>query len=386
MKNVLIVNQSAELYGADKILLELLLHYPAGYNPIVVLHEDGPFKDMLQSKGIQVIHASVIKVRRGILNVGFLGGLPFEVLKAFRTIRKELNGQEIHLIHSNATSVFIGAFYSFFFRKKHLWHVHEIIEHPRKIALAYPRIVNFFASKVVFNSRATEKHFTSILPSIKEISTLVYNGQSRAFTQISEEEKLNIRQTYFNADPNDVVIGLVGRISKIKGQLLLLEAFSHLTASHPNAKLVLIGSPAKGKEYDLEAVEAFIQKQQLGQKVVVLDFQANIWPFYDALDIVTFPSTEKESFGLVATEAMLCAKPVVAADHGGLSEIVVHQQTGLLFEPNNAQALAESLTQLIYSEDLRMAYGQNGLIRVKEVFSTEQFVAGIQQVYDELTA
>ena len=50
MKNVLIINQSAELYGADKALLELIENYPKGYNPIVVLHEDGPLKDLLESK------------------------------------------------------------------------------------------------------------------------------------------------------------------------------------------------------------------------------------------------------------------------------------------------------------------------------------------------
>jgi len=66
-KNVLIINQSAELYGADKALLELLQNYPEDYNPIVVLHEEGPLKDLLEKMGIKVIKSSVIKVKRGVL-------------------------------------------------------------------------------------------------------------------------------------------------------------------------------------------------------------------------------------------------------------------------------------------------------------------------------
>ena len=129
-KNVLIINQSAELYGADKAILELIENFPEGYTPIVVLHEDGPLKDLLENLSVQVIKSSVIKVKRGILKPSFFLQLPFEILKSFFTIKKELRGKKIALVHSNATSVFIGAFYAFFFRIPHVWHVHEIIEKP----------------------------------------------------------------------------------------------------------------------------------------------------------------------------------------------------------------------------------------------------------------
>ena len=57
-----------------------------------------------------------------------------------------------------------------------------------------------------------------------------------------------------------------------------------------------------------------------------------IWNYYDVLDISVVPSTEPEPFGLVATESMLSMKPVVAANHGGLSEIIVNNETGFFFE------------------------------------------------------
>ena len=77
IKNILIVNQSAELYGADKALLELIENFPENFNPIVVLHEEGPLKKILEVLNVQVIKTSVIKVKRGILKPWFFFSTPF---------------------------------------------------------------------------------------------------------------------------------------------------------------------------------------------------------------------------------------------------------------------------------------------------------------------
>ncbi|MDQ7959313.1 MULTISPECIES: glycosyltransferase family 4 protein [Flavobacterium] len=384
MKNVLIVNQSAELYGADRIILELILNFPNDYTPIVVLHEDGPLKKILEEKGIQIIHCSVIKVKRGILGLNFFLKLPFEIIKSFSTIKKELKGKKIDLVHSNATSVFIGAFYSFFFRKKHLWHVHEIIEQPKFLANAYPQIVNFFSDKIVYNSKATYLNFFNRKRSIQKKSVIVYNGQERNIP-IIESERNSIRQEKLKIFDDTIVIGLVGRISKLKGQIFLLNAFYDLQKKYDNIHLVFVGSPPPSKEFLLTDLIEKIDFFQLQSKVTIIDFQENIWPIYDALDILTVPSIEPESFGLVATEGMLSYKPIIASNHGGLAEIVVDNVTGALFVPNNKEDLKQKLIQLIESPSLIKEYGLNGNQRVKEVFSTKKYVSGIKTIYDTLS-
>ncbi|WP_320816029.1 glycosyltransferase family 4 protein [Flavobacterium sp.] len=383
MKNVLIINQSAELYGADKVILELIENFPKDYNPIVVLHEEGPLKELLEKKNIQVIKSSVIKVKRGILKPSFLLNLPFEIFSSIRNIQKQLNGQKISVIHSNATSVFIGAFYAFFFRIPHLWHVHEIIEKPKRIALVYPKVISFFANRIVFNSMATEKHFTSIKPNISPKSILIYNGQERTSQKTSFEKIKLIRQSITKDEK--IIIGLVGRISEIKGQDLMIKAFSVLLKKHKNIHLVFIGSTVLGKESFLKKINALINKESLQNHITFIDFKEDIWPYYDSIDISVVPSKEKESFGLVATESMLSAKPVVAANHGGLSEIVVHNHTGFLFEPNNIDDLAQKLDELIQSEEKRGIFGENGYLRVVEKFNTGKFIEGIKSEYDKLT-
>lgn len=386
MKNVLIINQSSELYGADKALLELIEGFPVGFVPIVVLHEDGPLKVILEKMGVQVIKTSVIKVKRGILKPSFFINLPFAIIKSFIKIKQELRGKKINLIHSNATSVFIGAFYGSFFRIPHIWHVHEIIERPKKVAQAYPYLIRFFSNKVVFNSVATSNHFIKILPKINLKSIIIHNGQKRDLECTSNNEIMKIRNGFCGANENKIIVGLIGRISEIKGQHLALAAFYILKKKYPDIYLVFIGSAVKGKDEYINSLYSSIKKLNLETCVSFVDFQENIWFYYDAVDIVIVPSTEKESFGLVATEAMLSKKPVVAANHGGLSEIVVHDETGFLFKPNSVEDLSVNIEKLILNPSLRNGFGENGFKRVNENFSAKKYISGIEAVYIELTA
>lgn len=385
-KNVLIINQSAELYGADRALLELLENYPKEYNPIVVLHEEGPLKDLLETMGIQVIKSSVIKVKRGVLRPSFFIKLPFDVIKSIFHIKKELKGQKIDFVHSNAISVFIGAFYSFFLRKKHLWHVHEIIIHPEKLAKWYPKIVSFFSHQIVFNSKATAKQFRKNCNNIDKKSVIVYNGQNRNYPFSNHEEIKSIRLNEFKLKDNSTLaIGLVGRISRLKGQQLLLKSFLKLYSKYPNIQLIYIGSTPPGQDYYLHQLETKIENLKLQNQITILDFKQNVWPYYDALDIVVVPSTEPESFGLVATEAMLSKKPVVASKLGGLQEIVVHEETGYLFEAGNSNDLCNQLEKIILNPNLGQNLGLKGQERVQNCFSTQNYVQGMKKVYDQLS-
>jgi len=96
--------------------------------------------------------------------------------------------------------------------------------------------------------------------------------------------------------------------------------------------------------------------------------------------VAVVPSTEPEPFGMVAIETMLASKPVVAANHGGLTEIVIHNETGFLVELNNIIALKEALEKLINNLELRISFGKNGLQRAKENFSIQNYVTKIEDI------
>ncbi|CAM4433895.1 glycosyltransferase family 4 protein [Flavobacterium terrigena] len=386
MKNVLIINQSSELYGADKALLELIDNFPKNFTPIVVLENEGPLKEILLQKGIKVIKCPVVKLNRSLLSFYGIYRVFVDSIRGFYIISKETKTITIDLVHSNAISVLIGAFYSLFYNKPHLWHVHEIVESPKTIAKLYPRIVNFFSDKIIYNSKASYNQFLKIYPKVEKKSEVIYNGQSRNFP-ISDKTLITVlKETVLKTQQEAIVIGLVGRISRWKGQYLLLEAFDKLIKKHSNIHLVFVGSTPPGQDHFLVKLNDLIASFKLEKNVTIVDFQKNIWQIYDAIDISVVPSIEPEPFGLVATEAMLSNKPVIAAKHGGLCEIVVDNETGLFFEPRNVDDLAKKLEILVLNPDLREKYGNNGNKRVKDVFSTEQYVSSFEKKYIELTS
>ena len=122
----------------------------------------------------------------------------------------------------------------------------------------------------------------------------------------------------------------------------------------------------------------------LVNKVVVIPFQKEIEKFWNSIDIAVVPSTEPEPFGMVVIEAMLAKKPVIASNHGGPTEIIIQNETGLLFEPNNHNSLSNALEKLIQDKQLRMLYGENGFNRVHTTFSLESHVNHFEKIFDEL--
>jgi glycosyltransferase involved in cell wall biosynthesis len=120
------------------------------------------------------------------------------------------------------------------------------------------------------------------------------------------------------------------------------------------------------------------------EKVAIIPFQENIADFWQSIDIAVVPSIEPEPFGLVAVEAMLAKKPVGASNHGGLSEIVVNNETGLLVEPRNVNELIIALQKLIENEELRKSFGQKGYEKAIKEFSVEHYTKKIEGIFDSI--
>ena len=103
-------------------------------------------------------------------------------------------------------------------------------------------------------------------------------------------------------------------------------------------------------------------------------------------DLVLVPSTSPESFGRVAIEAFSYGRPVIAANHGGLSEIVIHNETGYLFEPNNSESLAESIQKYIEKDITeRQAISLNARKRYENLFNEDQYIVTMRDILLNLT-
>ena len=383
MGRILFIHQSADLYGSDKTLLVLVQDFQKSlHTPIVVLPEYGPLYDALEESGVQVWIMPVIKISRKMFTIKNLFLLPFQVVSALIKLNKKAKG--IDLIYSNTLAVLLGFIFAKLKRKKHIWHIHEIIKYPPLVTKIFGTLISSKTNTaIIFNSEATKKYWEEQINTRTINSFCVWNGLDKPPLDIMPSEVKKIRSQDFDAKENDIVFGLVGRINRLKGHHLLLEAFENILEKHKNIKLIFVGSPPPNQDEYLTNLIDTIKTKGLTGKVKILPFQKNIWEIWQSLDVAVVPSTEPESFGLVAIEAMLCKKPVIASDFGGLKEIVVNKETGLLFEPSNQKSLANAMQFLIDSSELRQTFGNNGYERAIRLFTLKEYTQKIKSICEK---
>ena len=174
------------------------------------------------------------------------------------------------------------------------------------------------------------------------------------------------------------MIGAVGRLHRLKGLDLLIRAAPGIRAEIPSLQIVLIGRGME--EHELRRLAA---EQGVGDAVRFAGFHAEARRLMPAMDVLAVPSRyEGQSISIL--EAMACARPVVAADVGGIPEVVVDGVTGLLVPAENPEALARALVRLLKDSALAERMGRAGRERVATHFSQAATIDRTFALYEEL--
>jgi len=387
-KNIVYVSISSDMYGSSKVLLSLVMQMKSQskeYNPIVCMpYEDGPLKDILISKGIHTIEMPVVKLTRSMLRSFKFIGLLKQYYRAKRIFKRETREMTICCIQSNTLATLFGALYCLFHKPKHIFHVHEIMDRPKIARFFFKNLLRFFSDRVVYNSEATYDFYNRIAPSLRKKSVTILNGVDRSGDEISSSEKKQIREQLFNAEDSNFLIGLVGRINRLKGHSLLLNAFKEVSEKYPNTKLCFVGSTPPDQEFYLANLRREVNSSMVADKVCFTDFQKNIFGVLESLDLVIVPSTEPESFGLIAVEAMLAKKAVIGSNIGGISTIIDADETGLLFKPNNKVELVAAISQMIEKPDVKEKIEAKAYQKAIAKYSTNTMYQKFNEVYHKL--
>jgi glycogen(starch) synthase len=162
-----------------------------------------------------------------------------------------------------------------------------------------------------------------------------------------------------------------------KGFDLMLRAFARLTGRYPAARLTIAGD---GPERD--ALKGCAADLGISQRVDFLGWtppQA-VPTLINAATIVVIPS-RTETLGLVAIQAAQMARPVAAVQVGGLAEVVVHGETGILAGPEDSRALAEAIIMLLERPEQARQMGRAARERALDVFAWERHVDAYQALY-----
>lgn len=384
--SVLVVHSSAELYGSDKSLLDFARLRPAHMALTVVLPEDGPLVPALRACGAEVVVGEVCKLQRAMLSPAGLWRLLRAAAGSLRFMRGLHRQRQFQLVYSNTVAVFGGALFARRHGLPHVWHVREIVVGSPALSLLFRKLVRWLSQTAICNSNQTRSWIADGDPLRAARYLAVWNGVDVAAQTVDREAA----RRSLGAAPGEVLFVLVGRINAWKGQQLLVQAFAAMVrqgvAGQVGLRLAIVGSAFAGQEHWLQQLQAAVAASGCAEQIVVQPFRSDVEAVWAAADVVVVPSTDPEPFGRVAVEAMAFARPVIAAAHGGLVEIVQQGVTGLLVPPRDAPALTNAMAALAADPSLRAAMGQAGLARQRAVFSVQGYADRVGAVLNAAAA
>lgn len=377
--HVLVVHSSAELYGSDKSLLDFVQARRDEFEFTIALPEDGPLIPLLRAAGARVAVMDVCKIRRDMLK-------PSGLLAVWRSTRRSVTALQalagdrpFDIVHSNTMAVLGGALLAHRLGLPHVWHVREILASSRVMTWGFRGLALWLATRLVCNSGQTRDWIAG--PGLGKRCEVVWNGVD---LPVVPDLRAQERQALGYAD-DELVFCFVGRLNAWKGQLLAVEAFEKLQARRPGRqRLLIVGSAFAGQEHFEAELAARLQASPCRDAIRRLPFRDDIDSIWQAADVVLVPSLEPEPFGRVAIEGMSHARPVIAAAHGGLVEIVADVRTGLLFKPRDAEALAKAMESLAADPALRLTMGAAGRERQATLFSVDAYAERMSRIFKQL--
>ncbi|MEW6171114.1 MAG: glycosyltransferase family 4 protein [Candidatus Omnitrophota bacterium] len=177
----------------------------------------------------------------------------------------------------------------------------------------------------------------------------------------------------------DVVIGLIARLSQVKGQDILIVAVQKVIARFPYVQLLLVGEGKTKKD-----LIKLSKNLNLEKNIIFMPSVSDTNKVLAAIDIFVLPSIQ-EGLGLALMEAMAKGIAVVGSRVGGIITLIKDNQNGLLVEPKDIEGLSEAIIKLIEDKTLAKTLGQNARSFIEKEFSLTQTVKKTQEVYADVT-
>lgn len=180
-------------------------------------------------------------------------------------------------------------------------------------------------------------------------------------------------------DPANIIMGTISRLDPIKNQTMLLRAFARCLQQYPHARLLLVGDGPSRVE-----LEAMVDALGVRDAVVFTGFQPNPQRYLALMDVFLLPSLS-EGTSMTLLEAMCFSKPSLATAVGGTPEIIEHEVSGLLTPNKDETALAEAMSRLVASEELRTALGCQARKNYEARFSVSAMAHQYEALYQRVS-
>ena len=348
--NILHISRTMDIGGAERIVFQLSSDLKDEFDSVHVASTGGLWENELAAKGIQ--HHKILDID---------SKNPLTVLKLLTSIRQIIKKNDISIVHTHHR---MAAFYI------------------RLLKLVHPKLIHVYTAHNVFKDKLPLYKFA--LKNAKSVavgeavnknlrkdvgitdSRVIYNGVVLKKT----DDQVNEIISY-----GGIKLGCIARLSEQKGLTYLLDAMSLLTVK--DIRLFIVGDGELRDELENKVKELHLQ-----DSVTFLGYRKDIVECINSFDFCVLPSVF-EGFGLVAIEAFMNSKTLVATDIPGLNEVVTNKN-GILVPAKDPAALASAIDKLSMDATLRQELASQAKKDYENKFSYPLFLENYRELYREL--
>ena len=368
------VSHSAECYGAEKALLELIDGLTQQHvGCCVLLPETGPLEKELQARGVSCAiipykwwadpPAFRLPLRARFVRMLFNMGVG--LLIAFYLLL-----WKIDIIYTNTAVIPSGALAATLLRKPHIWHVHEFVEDGQELSFNLGphwtlKTIFFLSTFVIANSKALQAQLTQYSKRGDQLLLIApgLHDPLRSTCMDMTGEQTPRPQRIFQ-------MAIIGRVSEYKGQIDAIRALAALASEGMELSLTIVGD--EDPNY-IHYLHGYIQTHGIKHRVHFTGYLENPMLVMKAADVVLVCS-RSETFGRVTIEAMRLGKPVIGTRSGATPELIQENFNGLLYTRGDVRELKQKVKYLMSSPAFATTMGRNAQRWAEEQFTMERYV------------
>jgi len=363
LKNILILHSSNDLYGASRVLLNIVDCFnEKGYRVHVILPSHGNLDDKLVHKVHNLSHYNLGVFRKKYLNFFGLFNRFFKIIKSTIYIFNYIKKNEIDLDYSNTSVIWSGVLASYFSKRKNLVHIHEIPYGSNIYNFISGFFFKYFADSIIVVSKKVRDHWGRFI-NLKKIK-VIYNYSQ--FFEINNSRKTNEKKSEF-------VISNISRIVPQKGIDYLIEISKELLKFDKKFRINVIGDNLVGSENYIHYLKMIVEKNNLKKNIFFRGFKNDIKGVILESDLILQTPIKPDSLPTVIIDSLTLNRPVVSTDTGGCSEILNKGENGLLIPLNDPKSSSKLIYEYSNNLNLQREHLENARLYLKQNFSRIEF-------------
>lgn len=368
-KKILIFHSSNDLYGASKILSQVIdIFNSEGHELHVFLPNRGPLDKIFHKKGVRTNYLNFGVLRRKYFNFFGLINRSTKILFSIPKIIIYIKKNKIDLIYTNTSIILASGISAFLCKIPNYLHIHEIPDNN-----FYSRIIGFFisnfSSKIIVVSKSVKHHWSKF---ISKPLTLIYNGIPKI--KVQKITKFSTRKIKFLT---------VARLLPYKGHKYIIKIANELLKKYPSFEFVFLGDTFNGYESYENELKHMVKQLGIEKNIFFVGFDMNFSKYMLQSDFLLHGAVNPDPLPTVIFEAIQHQLPVISTNIGGSAEILDNDNGGLLIPFDDVKKASKKIAKYVFDKKLIDRKKKYSADFFEKKFSEKDFNENIIKILNE---